>query len=305
MRGNEFAEFNAFVAIAERESFVKAAAFLEVTPSALSQSMRQLETRLGVRLLHRTTRSVSLTEAGRQLLDHLRPALDGLARAAETINDFRETPSGTVRLSAPRVATELLIAPRLAEFRKYYPEIILDISVEDKFVDLAKHGYDAGIRQGELLAKDMIASRIGRDRRFAAVASRSYLAKHGVPHSPLDLQKHECIRIKRPTTEVNKPWVFMDKGHTLEISVTGHLLVNDANLALAAALSGAGIALLAEDHVRPHLQSGRLVEMLEDYSWSRAGFFLYYSSRRNMSASLHALVLFLREPLRRQVAGAH
>ncbi|PFH07821.1 DNA-binding transcriptional LysR family regulator [Collimonas sp. PA-H2] len=297
MRGNEFAEFNAFVAIAERESFVKAAAFLKVTPSALSQSMRQLETRLGVRLLHRTTRSVSLTEAGRQLLDHLRPALDGLARAAEAINDFRETPSGTVRLTAPRIATELLIAPRLAEFRTCYPEIVLDISVEDKFVDLAKHGFDAGIRLGELLAKDMIASRIGPDRRFAAVASRSYLAKHGVPHSPHDLQKHECIRIKRPTTGVNRPWGFMDKGHTLEISVAGHLLVNDANLALAAALSGAGVALLAEDHVRPYLQSGRLVEMLEDYSWSRAGFFLYYSSRRNMSASLHALVSFLREPL--------
>lgn len=297
MRGNEFAEFTAFVAIAERSSFAKAAAFLEVTPSALSQAMRQLEARLGVRLLHRTTRSVSLTEAGRQLLDHLRPALDGLVKAKDAINHFRDAPSGTVRLTAPRVATEILIAPRLAEFRTRYPEIVLDISVEDKIVDLAKHGFDAGVRQGELLAQDMIATRISPERRFVTVASRSYIGKHGVPHSPIDLQKHECIRIKRPTTEINRPWVFVEKGHALEISVSGHLIVNDANLALTAALDGVGIATLAEDHVRPYLQSGRLLEVLEDYAWLRDGFFLYYSTRRNMSASLQILISFLREPL--------
>ncbi|MFZ6713102.1 LysR substrate-binding domain-containing protein [Undibacterium sp. TC9W] len=294
MRASEFAEFKAFVAIAERQSFARAAAFLEVTPSALSQVMRQLETRVGVRLLHRTTRSVSLTQAGQQLLDHLRPVLEGLEKATEAINDFRDTPAGTVRLTAPRVATELLLAPRLAEFHKTYPHIVLDISVEDKTVDLAKGRYDAGIRQGELLAQDMIAVSIGPERRFVCVAAKSYLSKNGTPHTPRDLQKHECIRIKRPSTEVHIPWAFMDKGQSLEIAVTGHLIVNDANLALAAALNGAGIAALAEDHVRPYLQSGRLQEVLPDFATMRAGFYLYYSSRRHMTAALQALIAFLR-----------
>ncbi|MFZ6653969.1 LysR substrate-binding domain-containing protein [Undibacterium sp. TJN19] len=294
MRANEFAEFRAFVAIAERQSFAKAAAFLEVTPSALSQTMRQLETRLNVRLLHRTTRSVSVTQAGQQLLDHLRPVLEGLDNAVEAINDFRETPSGTVRLTAPRVATELMLAPRLAEFRLAFPQITLDISVEDKIVDLAKGRFDAGIRQGELLAQDMIAMRIGPDRRFVCVASKNYIAKNGMPHSPRDLQKHECIRIKRPTTEVHLPWSFMDKGQALEIAVSGHLIVNDASLALAAALGGAGISALAEDHARPYLQSGRLLEVLPDFATTRAGFHLYYSSRRHMTAALQALISFLR-----------
>jgi len=294
VHASEFAEFKAFVAIAERLSFVKAAAFLEVTPSALSQSMRQLETRLDVRLLHRTTRSVSLTQAGQQLLDHLRPVLEGLDKAAEAINDFRDNPAGTVRLTAPRVATELLLAPRLAEFRQTYPSIVLDISVEDKTVDLAKGRFDAGIRQGELLARDMIAIKIGPERRFVRVASKAYVTRQGMPHSPRDLQKHECIRIKRPTSEVHIPWSFIDKGQTLEIAVDGHLIVNDASLALAAALSGAGIASLAEDHVRPYLQSGRLLEVLPDFATTRAGFHLYYSSRRHMTAALQALISFLR-----------
>ncbi len=294
MRANEFAELKAFVAIAERQSFARAAAFLEVTPSALSQVMRQLESRLGVRLLHRTTRSVSLTQAGQQLLDHLRPVLEGLDRATESINDFRDTPAGTLRLTAPRVATELLLAPRLAEFRKAYPHIVLDISVEDKTVDLARGRYDAGIRQGELLAQDMIAISIGPERRFVCVAAKSYLTKTGTPHTPRDLQKHECIRIKRPTTEVQIPWSFVDKGQVVEIAVTGHLIVNDASLALAAALNGTGIAALAEDHVRPYLQSGRLQEVLPDFATTRAGFYLYYSSRRHMTAALQALIAFLR-----------
>ncbi|MFZ6642311.1 LysR substrate-binding domain-containing protein [Undibacterium sp. TC4M20W] len=294
MRASEFAEFKAFVAIAERQSFARAAAFLEVTPSALSQVMRQLETRVGVRLLHRTTRSVSLTQAGQQLLDHLRPVLDGLEKATEAINDFRDTPAGTVCLTAPRVATELLLAPRLAEFHKTYPHIVLDISVEDKTVDLAKGRYDAGIRQGELLAQDMIAISIGPERRFVCVAAKSYITKNGMPHTPRDLQKHECIRIKRPSTEVHIPWKFMDKGQSLEIAVTGHLIVNDANLALAAALNGAGIAALAEDHVHPYLQSGRLQEVLPDFATMRAGFYLYYSSRRHMTAALQGLIAFLR-----------
>ncbi|MFZ6778804.1 LysR substrate-binding domain-containing protein [Undibacterium sp. Ji83W] len=294
MRASEFAEFKAFVAIAERQSFARAAAFLEVTPSALSQVLRQLETRVGVRLLHRTTRSVSLTQAGQQLLDHLRPVLEGLEKATEAINDFRDTPAGTVRLTAPRVATELLLAPRLAEFRTAFPNIVLDISVEDKAIDLAKGRFDAGIRQGELLAQDMIAIKIGPERRFVCVASKSYIAKNGMPHTPRDLQKHECIRIKRPTTEVHVPWAFMDKGQALEIAVDGHLIVNDANLALAAALNGAGIAALAEDHVRPYLQSGRLQEVLPDFATTRAGFHLYYSSRRHMTAALQALISFLR-----------
>ncbi|MFZ6875723.1 LysR substrate-binding domain-containing protein [Undibacterium sp. Di27W] len=294
MRASEFAEFRAFVAIAERQSFVRAAAFLEVTPSALSQSMRQLETRLDVRLLHRTTRSVSLTQAGQQLLDHLRPVLEGLEHAADAVNDFRETPTGTVRLTAPRVATELLLAPRLAEFRLAYPHIVLDISVEDKTIDLVKGRFDAGIRQGELLAQDMIATSIGPQRRFVCVASKAYITRHGMPHTPLDLQKHECIRIKRPSTELKLPWVFMDKGQPLDITVEGHLIVDDAGLALAAALNGAGIAALAEDYVSPYLQSGRLQEVLPDFASTRAGFYLYYSSRRHMTAALQALITFLR-----------
>ncbi|MFC5475445.1 LysR family transcriptional regulator [Paraherbaspirillum soli] len=296
MRGTEFAELSAFAAIAERASFAKAAAHLGVSASALSQSIRLLEERLGVRLLNRTTRSVSTTAAGERLLDQLRPALEGLARATDAINDFRETPTGVVRLTVPRVAADLLLVPRLAEFRARYPAITLDLAVEDKVTDIVKHRFDAGIRRGEMLDQDMVARRISPDRRFVAAAAPGYLASRGYPLMPRDLQSHDCICIRRPSSGAIAPWRFMENGQFLDVKVGGPLILSDAHVALGAALNGAGIVLLAEDHLQPYLDDGRLLPLLDAWCWARPGFFLYYPSQRQLSPALQALAEFLRPP---------
>jgi DNA-binding transcriptional LysR family regulator len=295
MRGTEFAELAAFVAIADRSSFVKAAAALGVSTSSLSQTLRALEERLGVRLLNRTTRSVSLTEAGERLLGQVRPALEELGAAVEAINRFRDKPAGTLRLTSGSVAAKLLVMPLLGRFLAEYPEITLDIQVEDELVDIVSGRFDAGIRGGKWLERDMIAVRIGPESRVLAVASPRYLEGRTAPSSPQELHDHNCIRIVWAGGPAR--WEFARGEEKIEISVEGSLVTNDVDILLRGALDGVGIAYMLEFYVAEHLAAGRLVPLLEEWAPSYAGYHIFYPSRRQMPAPLKAFIDFMRRTL--------
>jgi len=294
----DIADMTAFVAVAERRSFAKAALHLGVSRSTLSETIRRLEERLDVRLLNRTTRSVALTEIGERLLARLLPVLDDFAAAVESINAFRDRPSGSLRLTVPPPAAASVLAPVLARFLAAYPEIRLEISVDDALVDVVAGRYDAGIRPGERVERDMIAVRISDELRSKVVAAPSYLARHPAPKTPRDLTRHNCIRIRFQSGLI-LPWRFAHKGKDLEIAVAGNLVVNDSDLALRACLDGAGICYLLADHAAAPIAEGRLVELLPDWPSSHSeGFYLYYPSRRQTPAPLQALIDFLRANLK-------
>lgn len=301
MRGSEFAELTAFVAIAERGNFSKAAATLGLSTSTLSQTIRSLEERLGVRLLNRTTRSVALTEAGERLLGQLHPALDEIVNAVESVNAFRDTPAGVLRLTVGSFAVGMVINPILAEFRAAYPDITLDIVVDDALTDVVGGHFDAGIRTGTRIERDMIAVRVSPDSRFIAVAAPSYLAAHRRPETMHDLRVHNCIRF-RQTTGALYPWEFEHGGEKVEVAVEGSLITNNVNLALQAALDGTGIGYMLEGYIASHLAEGRLVPLLEEWWWPYAGYHLFYPSRRQMPAKLKAFVAFLRGATRKTLA---
>jgi DNA-binding transcriptional LysR family regulator len=292
MTPSEFAELQVFMEVAQRRSFARAAAHLGVTRSAVSQSVKQLEARLNTRLLNRTTRSVAPTTAGEQLLLELQPVMQSLRGAVASVFERQQQASGTLRITASRVAADLALGPRLSAFVRQHPRIALEISVEDRMVDIIKHRFDAGIRRGELIERDMIARRLTPDARILAVASPEYLALHGVPAEPRDLQDHACIQIRRRVSEATPAWQFRLDGIDTEVRVCGPLIVDDSRLALRAALDGAGIARLAEDYLADDLTSGRLKPLLEQFSPARPGLFLYYPSR-NASTALKALSDFL------------
>ena len=290
MRSSELGELVAFARIAREGSFRRAAAQLNLKPTALSHTMRTLETRLGVRLLNRTTRSVSLTEAGRQLYDALEPALHDIEMAVETVNRFRERPAGQLRISMPRSAAEHLILPLFRRFSTRYPDITLEISANNGFVDIVKEGFDAGIRLGESLAPGMIAVRITPNMRRAVVGSPGYFARLPAPQTPHDLASHCCIGYRRIGSGELRRWAFAKDGEHLNIAVHGNLILDDASLMLIAAVQGAGLAYSEESHAAPLIASGRLIRVLEDWCPSFPGFYLYYSGRRQMSAALRALI---------------
>ncbi|WP_395841435.1 LysR family transcriptional regulator [Archangium violaceum] len=294
MRGSEFAELAAFVAVAEERSFRRAAARLGMMPSTLSHSLRALETRLGVRLLHRTTRSVSPTEAGERLLSQLTPAFGDIARAVETVNDFRGRPAGTVRLNVPRMAAMMVLAPMLGRFAQAYPEVTLEVAVEDGFVDIVDRRFDAGIRLGEHVGREMISVRVSPDMRTAIVGSPAYFREHAPPRTPSDLKKHRCIGYRHISSGVVYRWELERAGETHTLAVSGPLVIDDPDLMTAAALEGVGLAYAVEAHVTDHLQQGRLIRVLEDWSPSFPGFFLYYPSRRHIPAALRALIEMLK-----------
>jgi DNA-binding transcriptional LysR family regulator len=300
MRKLGFAEMTAFVAIAERSSFAKAAVHLGLSRSALSETMRGLEDKLGVRLLNRTTRSVGLTEVGERLLAELRPALASFEAAVESINTFRDKPAGHLRLTVPRPAAKEVIAPVLAAFLKAYPAITLEIVTDSGLTDIVRDRFDAGIRPGHRLEQDMIAVRVGEDARPTVVASPDYLRAHAHPKVPADLQAHNCIR-RRFASGVMAPWAFEKRGKSLEVMVKGTLIVSDGDLALRAALDGAGIARLPITSVEAYIAHKRLVPLLQDWTPRSVGFFLYYPSRRQMPAALQALVDFLKPHSRNDV----
>jgi DNA-binding transcriptional LysR family regulator len=303
MRGLGLAEMNAFVAIAERSSFAKAAAHLGVSRSSLSETIRALEEKLGVRLLNRTTRSVALTEVGERLLAQLRPVLDNLDAALESVNVFRDKPAGLLRLTVPRPAAKTVIAPILARFLAEYPAITLDISVDSALTDIVRGRFDAGIRPGHRVEQDMVALRVGEDARPTIVASPDYLARHPAPKAPVDLQSHNCIRMRFASGAIAR-WTFERRGKSLEVMVTGSLITSDGDLALGAALDGAGIARLPISSVESFIAERRLVPLLQDWMPRSVGFFLYYPSRRQMPAALQAFIEFLKKEMRGEVHTA-
>jgi DNA-binding transcriptional LysR family regulator len=304
MRGAEFAEMSAFAVIAEQRSFAKAATRLGIGRSTLSQNLRALEERLGVRLLNRTTRSVSLTEAGARLLARVRPSLVELDAAVSELADYRQTPSGLLRIAVqPPVAT-LLIEPILARFMREYPAIQLDVAVIKMPADIVAEGFDAGIRLGEQIDRDMIAIRVMGEARFLVVASPDYLTQHPRPRTPRDLRHHDCIRNRLPNGAIFG-WDFEKHGKSLHAAVEGRLIVNDIELSIRAVRDGLGLAYLLHDYIAADLKAGRLVPLLEDWSPRLSGFFLYHSSRRQVTAPLQAFITFLKaEAARREVAPA-
>ena len=305
MRRAQFGELNAFVAVAEYASFTKAAERLGLSTATLSQTVRALEDQLGVRLLNRTTRSVAPTDAGERLLKQLRPLLDSFDAAIESVNAFRERPGGHLRLTMPPSAARLVLAPVLARFLEQYPDIAIETTVESVLTDIVAGRYDAGIRRGNLVARDMIAMRVTDDMHYLVVASPDYLARRDQPQTPADLQGHNCIRYRLPGGGFI-PWVFVVDGKTVEFDVSGSVVViNDPELVIGAALEGIGIAYLYEEYVASLVADGRLVSLLDKSALPITdGFFLFYPSRRQNPAALRALIDFLRSDMHTRVRAA-
>ncbi|MBW4331000.1 LysR family transcriptional regulator [Stakelama sp. CBK3Z-3] len=295
MGGGDYAELRAFMMVVDTRSFREAAGRLGITPSALSRTIKRLEERLGQRLLNRTTRAVSPSEAGQSLYTRLVPAVAGLEEAVHDTLAQRGDAVGTVRLNLPRLTAEVLLMPRLAQFIALYPGIHLDMVIDDALSDVVGKGFDAGIRMGELLEKDMIAIRLSPPFRNAIVATPGYLAAHGTPHSPQDLKHHRCINYRWGSNCQSWRWPFESEDGPLEINVEGPFSVNDTGLLKGAALSGVGLACVSETLVEHELARGDLVRVLEPWSKRYAGFFLYHPSRRRTPPALRALIDFLAE----------
>jgi DNA-binding transcriptional LysR family regulator len=298
MRGTEFAEMSAFSAIAEQRSFAKAAKQLGLARSTLSQNLRSLEERLGVRLLNRTTRSVSLTQAGERLLVRIRPALAQLTEAIDDLDAFRTKPSGLLRLVVQPPVADFLMGPLLGRFLERYPDITLDLSVARMPSDIISSGFDAGIRIGEQVDRDMIAMRVMDEARFVVVASPKYLSRYPPPKTPKDLQHHNCIRSTLPNGTVFG-WEFQKRNKRIHAKIGGNLIVNDIDVSIQAVRDGVGLAYLLYDYIASDIARGRLVTALEDWTPRLSGFFLYYSDRKQMTPALRALIDFLKAESRK------
>jgi DNA-binding transcriptional LysR family regulator len=291
---DELTGLTALLMVADKRSFTAAAAALRVTPSAVSQTLRALEERVGVRLVQRTTRSVGLTEAGERFVARLRPALEGVRSAFEALGELRDEPMGTLRLNVPRLAYRRVLEPHLAAFLAAYPKIHLDLVIDDAFANIIESGCDAGIRIGEMLERDMIALRIGPDEAAAIVGSPAYFAARRRPKRPRDLQQHDCINYRRLSRGDIYRWEFTEDGKDIEVAVEGRFTANDLDVLVAAALAGAGLAYVFESVVREHLAKRRLVRVLEAFCPPFPGLFLYYPSRAQLAPKLQALIDFLR-----------
>ena len=291
MRGSEFAELKAFAAVVERASFARAAEHLGLSPSALSQTIRLLEARLKVRLLNRTTRSVAPTAAGARLHDRIAPLFrsmdDAVAEARETAGRM----TGTLRINTLGMAARQVIAPRLGRFHRAHPEVALDIVVDDALSDIVAGRFDAGIRAGGRLERDMIAVRLSPDVKMVAVASPDYLARRGKPRSPDDLHGHACINWRLQGDGRVYRWEFEKKGKRLEVAAQGPLVTNQSDVGVEAALQGLGVLYAFDrERVDEDLAQGRLMQVLADWSIARPGLFLYYSNRRHPQAALGAFI---------------
>jgi len=294
MQGNHFSKLSAFVAVAEHRHFSRAAAQLGISPSALTQAIRALEEHLGVRLLNRTTRSVSLTTAGEQLLHHMQPVMGAINDALDAMNSFRDSPRGTLRLSIVRAAAISIIAPLVSAFLREYPDIALEIITDDSEADIIHERIDAGIRVGECIEKDMVAVRIFNEYRMVTVASPEYVAKHPVISTPEDLRAHNCIQRRWTKDGAIHPWEFESSGQRSQVAVGGSFVVNDPNVILQAAIDGVGIANLAEMMVAAAISEGKLVPLLRNWERRMSRLFLYYSSRRQVPAPVQAFIAFMR-----------
>ncbi len=291
---SDYGGLRAFVAVAEALSFGRAADMLGISSSALSQTIRGLEDRVGTRLLNRTTRSVSLTEAGRALLDRIRPAVDELGAAIDQLRSADGRPAGTVRIHSFRSAAELFLTPMLARFARDYPEIIVDITLDDTVIDVVSGGFDAAIRLGEVIERDMVALRLGPELRQIAVASPAYLAEHGMPATPQDLLSHTCIRWRWPGHSAPYAWEFCEEGRWFTVAVSGPLIASNREFGINAAVNGVGIAFAVEQTVAAFIADGRLMPLLEPWSAPFPGFFLCYPQQRHMAPALRTFIDRLR-----------
>lgn len=296
MAGELIADIAAFLAVARERSFTRAAARLGVSPSAVSHTIRKLEERLGVRLLTRTTRSVSATEAGERLLQTVGPHFDQILVELDGLSELRDKPAGTLRITTGDHAAETILLPAIGRLLPDYPDLKVELSIDAGFVDIAAEGFDAGVRFGETVARDMVAVRIGPDMRMAAVAAPGYFARRRLPRMPDDLAAHNCINLRFPTLGGLYAWEFEKAGRAVNVRVEGQLIVNDIALARQAALDGVGVTYLPEDYVRADVQAGRLRRVLRDWCPAFAGYHLYYPSRRQHSAAFVLLLEVLRYP---------
>ena len=294
MQREHFNDLIAFLAVARERSFTRAAAKLGVSQSALSHAISGLEARLGLRLLTRTTRSVSPTEAGERLLLTVGHRFEEIEAELEALSELREKPAGTIRITAIDYVADTILWPKLAKFLPEYPHIKVEITVDYGLTDIVAQRYDAGVRSGEQVAKDMIAIRIGPDMRMAVVGAPSYFAKRSLPKKPQDLTDHNCINLRLPTYGGLYAWEFEKGGRELKVRVDGQLVFNGTVQMLNAALAGFGLAYVPEDLAQPHLAKGLLKRVLEDWCPTYSGYHLYYPSRRQPSAAFALLVDALR-----------
>ena len=296
MRRNDLNDFVAFVAVAEQRSFTRAAAKLGMSPSALSQAIKNLEQRLGQPLLMRTTRSVAPSDAGESLLHVLRPAFDEIDAELLRLRDGRGRPAGALRLTTFKYAAVTVLAARLPAFLQSHPGISVEVAVDTAPVDIVARRFSAGIRFGSDVDRDMVAVRVGPDVRTAVVASPAYLADHPAPASPDDLAGHACIGLRIPESGGLHPWTFERDGVRTQNRIDSRYVVDDSDLVMLAALAGQGIAYRLEDQVAEHVQAGRLVRLLDMWSSTTTGLHIYYPSRLQAQPALRALVAWLRHP---------
>jgi DNA-binding transcriptional LysR family regulator len=294
MAGENLDDLAAFVAVARERSFTRAAAKLGVSPSALSHAMRTLETRLGLRLLNRTTRSVAPTEAGERLLRTVAPRLEEIADELAALRELRDEPAGTIRITTTDYAADAILWPRLARVLQAYPALKIEMSIDYGLVDIVAERFDIGVRGGDQVAKDMIAVRIAPDARFAIVGAPSYLARHPAPTRPQDLLKHNCINLRLPTRGSLYAWELRKGRREMQVRVEGQVVVNGTYQKLRAALDGAGLAFMPEDLAAPHVAAGRLRWVLEDWFPTFPGLHIFYPSRRAHSRALSVVVEALR-----------
>jgi DNA-binding transcriptional LysR family regulator len=294
MRRDELGDMLAFLAVAEERSFTRAAAKTGTSQSSLSHTVRRLEERMGVRLLVRTTRSVSPTPAGEALVATLQPAFRSIDVQVESLSELRTKPAGIIRLTAVRHAAEAVVLPKLRGLLKDYPDIQIELSIDQRLTDIAAEQFDGGIRLGERLEKDMIAVKIGPDLRLAVVGSPEYFERHPVPLTPYELTKHVCINLRLPTQGGMYIWEFEKDGHELNVRVEGQFICNDPQTNIRAAMEGLGLICLPEDHVEEGIRADLLVRVLEDWCPPFAGYYLYYPSRRQLSPAFRLLIDALR-----------
>lgn len=290
MKLNQLDGLVAFWKVAEHRGFSAAAAVLEVSPSALSQAIRQLEGRLGVRLLNRTTRSISLTEAGEAYLSKIAPALSDVLNAGEQLHALQGRPSGVLRINAARISIAMVLRPLMAGFMKAYPDVQIELSNDEGYVDIVERGFDAGVRLGESVQKDMVAVPLGGPIAVAVVGSPAYLKQHPSPRHPSELVDHNCVRFRFSGSGAIYKWEFTVDGRAVEYEIAGKLTISDSLFSVEAALDGVGLAYTFEQLALPHMRAKKLTRVLSEFSPTFPGFYLYFPSRRQQPAKLKAFV---------------
>jgi DNA-binding transcriptional LysR family regulator len=296
MKRHDWSDLTLFAAIAEARSFTRAAAVVGISPSALSHAMRALEARLGLRLLHRTTRSVAPTDAGEQLLASLRPAMRDVENALSVLESQRDRPAGRLRISTHRMAAIYDIMPHMARFAVEYPDVTVELVIQDGLVDIVADGFDAGVRHQHILEQDMISVRIGGDHRIAIAATPDYLARHGTPAEPSDLLSHNCLNYRYASSGALHRWQFEKDGETLALDAPGSFVAGDTDVLLEAVRAGVGIGSLFEPQVSRLVANGELIRLLEGWSPLVAPNYLYYAGRRQLTPALRAFIDSVRRP---------